>query len=162
MSDLAARGLDMPQVIPFLLCECFSTATRLLSAVAGGGDCPTYHPTCVVFQFGVAHSCCPVLLQLLISSRHACAGAAQPWSPFAHTLGILLACWLLACAGVDWCAYSMPALPALLLSPLQVDAVFNLELPSSASHCAHRAGHTGRMGAPGLRCHRTGDAHTPS
>jgi superfamily II DNA/RNA helicase len=28
--------------------------------------------------------------------------------------------------------------------------VFNLELPSSASHYAHRAGRTGRMGAPGL------------
>lgn len=28
-------------------------------------------------------------------------------------------------------------------------AVFHLELPSSASHYAHRAGRTGRMGAPG-------------
>ncbi len=28
-------------------------------------------------------------------------------------------------------------------------AVVNLELPSSASHYAHRAGRTGRMGAPG-------------
>jgi hypothetical protein len=33
---------------------------------------------------------------------------------------------------------------------VQVDAVFNLELPSSASHYAHRAGRTGRMGAPGM------------
>jgi superfamily II DNA/RNA helicase len=33
---------------------------------------------------------------------------------------------------------------------VQVDAVFNLELPSSAAHYAHRAGRTGRMGAPGL------------
>lgn len=29
------------------------------------------------------------------------------------------------------------------------DAVFNMELPSSASHYAHRAGRTGRMDAPG-------------
>ena len=31
----------------------------------------------------------------------------------------------------------------------QVDAVFNLELPSNAPHYAHRAGRTGRMGAAG-------------
>ncbi|KAG1656109.1 hypothetical protein FOA52_010291 [Chlamydomonas sp. UWO 241] len=30
-----------------------------------------------------------------------------------------------------------------------IDAVFNAELPSSASHYAHRAGRTGRMDAPG-------------
>lgn len=39
------------------------------------------------------------------------------------------------------------------------DAVFHLELPSSASHYAHRAGRTGRMGAPGLCvCFRVGGA----
>lgn len=31
-----------------------------------------------------------------------------------------------------------------------IDAVFHAELPSSASHYAHRAGRTGRMGAPGV------------
>jgi L-ascorbate metabolism protein UlaG (beta-lactamase superfamily) len=42
------------------------------------------------------------------------------------------------------------SLCAACLIVIQVDAVFNLELPSSAAHYAHRAGRTGRMGAPGL------------
>jgi superfamily II DNA/RNA helicase len=47
---------------------------------------------------------------------------------------------------------------ALLVSDLaargidvpEVDAVFNLELPTDETHYVHRAGRTGRMGAPGL------------
>jgi hypothetical protein len=38
---------------------------------------------------------------------------------------------------------------ASLLSPPQIDVVVNLELPSNGAHYAHRAGRTGRMGSPG-------------
>lgn len=49
-----------------------------------------------------------------------------------------------------WYTFVCPVRIYTYAPAVQVDAVFNLELPSSAAHYAHRAGRTGRMGAPGL------------